>query len=383
MQSFRIGLDTTALPARPVGAGRYIVNLARALATMVDAPYSLTIFAQPHGRALIEAASWPVSNGNVTWEMVGPFGTAHRLVWEQIGLPAAAKRLKLDLLHSPHYTRPFWLPCRSIVTIHDMTFFLMPHLHTKVKRMFFPTMIRYSVHTADGLLAASESTRRDAIRLLGSKAERMKVTPLGVDGGFHPIADSELCTAVRQRYSLPQDFILYVGALEPRKNLSMLLRAFARARQKGLNLPLVLAGRRGWMFEDIFEHIERLGLQKLVILPGYVAQEDLPVVYNLASMFVYPTLYEGFGLPVLEAMACGTPVITTAVSSMPEFVGSAGILLPTGDEDALVEALADLAGDAERRAFLAEAGPRQAAVFTWERTARLTLDAYRDLLEHG
>lgn len=380
MKELHIGLDTTAVPARPVGAGRYIISLARALVRSLPEPFRLHIFAQPHGRELIGEVPDEVSQ-RIYWEMVKPFHPALRLLWEQIGLPLAARRLGLDLLHSPHYTRPLWLPCRSVVTIHDMTFFLMPHLHTLPKRVFFPAMIRFSMKTAHALLAVSESTRRDALETFGPVAERMLVTPLGVDEQFHPIADEARRTAVQARYNLPAAFILYVGAFEPRKNLPMLLHAYAGARQLGLDLPLVLAGRRGWMDEPVFENLSRLNLKEYVLLPGYIAQEDLPVVYNLATMFVYPTLYEGFGLPVLEAMACGAPVITSAVSSLPEFVGQAGILLPPGDEQMLVQALVSLAADEPRRAALSQAAQRQTAAFTWENTAQATIRAYRTLLE--
>jgi len=322
-----------------------------------------------------------VARENLKWEMVGPFGLAQRLLWEQSGLPLLVKKLGLDLLHSPHYTRPLFLKSRSVVTIHDMTFFLMPHLHTLPKRLFFPWMIRYSIDTADALLAVSGSTRIDAVSQFGEKAQRMVVTPLAVDAEFRPITDPVVRAAVRRQYQLPENFIVYVGTLEPRKNLPMLLRSYARARQGGLSLPLVLVGRRGWMDDEIFELLGQLNIENHVHLTGYVDQEDLPVVYNLAMLSVYPTLYEGFGFPALEAMACGTPVITSAVSSLPEVVGDAGVLLPPGDEDALVEALTTLVADDARRKTLSQSGLLRAAQFTWEATARLTMDVYRSVLE--
>lgn len=378
MSMIRIGLDTTAVPAHPVGVGRYIVWLARALAELIKPPYELVLFAQPHTRSLIGE----FENESIHWEMVGPFGVPARLLWEQVGLPQRVKKLDLALLHSPHYTRPLWLSCRSVVTIHDMTFFLMPQMHTRTKRFFFSRMIRYSISAADALLTISHNSLQDAISLFGDPVvAKMAVTTLGVDASFRPIEDQERREVVRRRYQLPEQFIVYVGTLEPRKNLPMLLRAYAQSRKAGVQTPLVLVGRRGWMDSEIFELLDQLELRPYVHLTGYVDKDDLPVVYNLAMLSVYPTLYEGFGLPALEALACGSPLITSAVSSLPEVVGNAGILLPPGNEDALAKELTALVGDHARRKALSQAGPLQAASFTWENTALQTLKVYRKVLE--
>jgi len=372
----RIAIDTTALPPNPVGAGKYIIELVREFSRL-EREFELVIFAQEHGRKLIDS---PNLDG-LEWIMLPDRSPAKRLLWEQTTFPRSLRQAKIDLLHSPHYTRPVFLPCKSIVSFHDLTFFLYPELHTRSKRIFFPMMMRYSARAADLLIASSQSTRQDAIRILHIPPEKIVTVPLGVAPDFRPVHDPEQLQAIREKYHLPEDFILYVGLVEPRKNLPMLIRAYARLLHDGPPRPLVIVGRMGWMYSEVLEQIESLGLKEQVHFTGYVPLEDLPMVYNLAQVFVYPSTYEGFGFPPLEALACGTPVITTRVSSIPEHVGEAGILIPPQDEDALVEALRLTLLHPELRQELSERGPIQAAKFTWRRTAQETLRLYQQVLQ--
>jgi glycosyltransferase involved in cell wall biosynthesis len=374
----RIGIDATALPSRPVGAGNYIIELIRHLERL-EGVEEFVVFAQPHGRDLIDVPARP----GFEWVMIPERSPAQRLVWEQAAFPRLVAKARLDLLHSLHYTRPMRLPCASVVTFHDMTFFLFPHLHTLSKRLYFPQAIRLSARKADALIADSESTRQDAIHLLGISPERIYTVPLGVSPAFRPVREADRLQAVRQRYSLPEHFILYVGLVEPRKNLPMLLRAYQRLLedhrlQDSANaVPLVIVGRFGWGIEQVFELVDALAIKDKVHFSGYIPAEDLPIVYNLADVFVYPSLYEGFGLPPLEAMACGTPVITTAVSSMPEHVGEAGILIPPQDEGALFQALVAVLMDPDLSRQLSKKGPERAALYSWKRTAQETLNVYQ------
>jgi len=374
----RIGIDATALPPKPVGAGNYIIELIRALHAL-DCQHELIVFAQQHGQSLIDVTSRP----GFEWVQVPDLKPAQRLIWEQTGFPQLVSEQRLDLLHSLHYTRPLRLPCRSVVTFHDMTFFLFPQLHTRSKRIFFPWMIRYSARTADALIADSESTRQDAIRILGLAPDQISTVPLGVRPEFGRVQDQALLETVRNRYQLPDHFLLFVGLVEPRKNLPLLLKSYHQVINRGRSIPLAVVGRKGWMYEQVTDLIGELGLTDRIHLTGYIPPEDLPIVYNLADIFIYPSLYEGFGLPPLEAMACGTPVITTAVSSMPEHVGQAGLLVPPGDENALTEAIIRLLNDEELRSRLSILGPQQAAQFTWTRTARETLQVYEQVLNLG
>lgn len=370
----RIGIDATALPPNPVGAGNYIIQLVRTLAAM-DTGHEFVIFAQQQGRELIGELASP----HCHWVVVPDMSPALRLLWEQVQLPALVKNSKVDLLHSLHYTRPVVLPCKSVVTFHDMTFFLFPELHTRVKRLFFPLAIRYSARHADALITISESTRTDAMRILRITPERIFAAPLGISADFRPIDDPALLEQGRQAHHLPDKFILYVGLIEPRKNIPFLLKAYARLLKQA-NLPrLVLVGRQGWMYDQVTQLIEQLKLEGKVQFAGYISPQNLPIVYNLAQIFVYPSTYEGFGFPPLEAMACGIPVITTAISAMLDNVGDAGLLIPPQDELALSSALQTLLDDGSLRNQLSIAGRLRAAEFTWQRTAMETLKVYQQV----
>ncbi len=385
----RIGFDATAVPKRPAGAGNYILQLARALVELETGSLELVIFIQHHGMELLSAGG-PLPNDGRTdfvrrleWVVLPDRHPGLRMAWEQLALPWLVRKYHLDLLHSPHYTMPWLLPTfarkmKFVVTFHDMTFFLFPHLHTRVKRWFFPLAIRLSASRADRLIACSESTRQDAIRLLHLPGKKIASVYLGISPDFHPIDDQKRLEAAQLKYRLPDHFYLYVGTVEPRKNLPLLLESYARTNSRW---PLVIVGQKGWHYEEVFKLVDQLQLQDCVTFTGYVPEADLPVLYNLASIFVYPSLYEGAGLPPLEALACGTPVITTAVSSMPEYTGEAAMLVPPGDLDALAQAMQELSQDPARLAEMARNGPAQAAGFTWKRTAQDTLAIYDESLQ--
>jgi len=371
-QSMRIGIDATALPPQPVGAGNYIVQLVRALARL-ECEDEFVVFAQAGKASLLGVADRP----SFRISAVPDYSPAARLIWEQSALPLFVRRHKIDVFHSLHYTRPLWLPCKSVVTFHDMTFFLFPHLHTRSKRLFFPLVIRASGKLANALIAVSENTRQDAIRLVGIPPEKIFTALLGVDRSFGQIKDRERLSEIREKYSLPERFILYVGLVEPRKNLPVLIRAYRALLEVQRDFDLVVVGRFGWMSEGILGEVAQLGLNERVRFAGYVPREDLPGVYNLSSLFVYPTRYEGFGLPALEAMACGVPVVTTDVSSMPEIVGDAGLLVEPDSEGALIDAMVEVLADPGLSATMAAKGLERAKQFTWERTASETLRVYQ------
>ena len=371
----RIGIDATALPPQPVGAGNYIIQLIRALANL-KINDEFVIFAQQRGHDLISLPE----NDSFAWIILEDRNPGSRLIWEQTLFPRLIRKSGVDLLHSLHYTRPVRLPCASVVTFHDMTFFLYPQLHTRAKRLFFPLAIRASAHQADALTATSESTRQDAIRVLGISPEKITTTQLGVDPAFRPINDAATKRKIAEKFDLPERFILYVGLIEPRKNLPMLINAYKGLIDGGENYKLVLVGRYGWMYEELLRQINNLDLGGMVHFTGYVSQEDLPLVYNLSSLFVYPTIYEGFGLPALEAMACGVPVITTDVSSLPEIVGEAGMLVPVNNVEALHGAMIEVLGDEDLRREMINKGIQRAAKFSWEQTAKLTFQVYQQMM---
>ncbi|MBI5033444.1 MAG: glycosyltransferase family 4 protein [Chloroflexi bacterium] len=364
-----IGIDATALPERLFGAGNYIVNLIAALSRL-DTPNEYVVFVKPFHASLFKTLQRAR-----TIQVALPMRTL-RIAWEQTALPILARQYKLDVLHSPHYSLPLAAPCATVVTFHDMTFFLYPQAHLLYKRIFFRTMIPLAARRATSIIAISESTRQDILRLLKTPSEKVNQVSYGISSQFHLTENCNRLDEARHKYNLPAEFALYVGNLEPRKNLPILLQAFARLVHQGLPHSLVLVGSRGWKDDAVFTTLSELGISDRVHFLGYVTQDELPLIYQASRVFVYPSLYEGFGLPVLEAMACGTPVITSNVSSMPEVAGDAGLLINPNSIDELTVALQRALTDSELRVTLAQKGLKRAQSFSWERTARETLAVY-------
>jgi glycosyltransferase involved in cell wall biosynthesis len=284
---------------------------------------------------------------------------------------------RLDIFHSPDFVLPPVARAVKVLTIHDLSFLRVPECADPRLRWSLGLVVPRSVRRADFLLADSESTRRDLIELLGVPPDRVQVIYGGVDTRFAPVEDSEALRRVRETYAGGRPFILAVGTLEPRKNYPTLIRAFAQARQAA-RLPhaLVIVGRKGWVYEPIFAAVDELSLHDHVLFPGFVPDEELPALYSAADMLVTPSFYEGFGLPALEAMACGTPVIVSDVSSLPEVVGDAGVRIDPRDEAGLAEAMVRVAQDSALRAALRGAGRERAREFTWEGAARELLVVY-------
>jgi glycosyltransferase involved in cell wall biosynthesis len=264
---------------------------------------------------------------------------------------------------------------RSVVSFMDLSFLRYPRAFNRGNRVYLTTMARAAVRRADHLLAISEHTRQDLIHLLGADPARVTVTYCGVDAAFRPLPEPEV-RAYRARRELPDEFILYLGTLEPRKNVPRLLDAYARLRRRGPAPPLVIAGGRGWGHTAVDARLEALGLTDSVRFLGFVPTAELPLCYNAAGVFVYPSLYEGFGLPPLEALACGTPVVASTASSLPEALGDAALLVDPRDSVALADALDVSLNDRALRDRLRAAGPDQARRFSWRRMAEQTLAVY-------
>lgn len=299
-----------------------------------------------------------------------------RILWEQSVAPLEILSRRIRVLHSPAYVAPLAMPCRSVVTVHDLGFILMPQFFPPGNRMYLSTMTRLSVRRADRVIAVSESTKRDVVRILKVPAERVEVVHNAVEPIFRPLPPDAV-RAFREANGLPDRYILYVGTLEPRKQLPILLRAYARARRHGSLPRLVVGGGKGWGYEGIFRLVEELGIGDSVTFPGFLRLGDLPLWYNGASLFAYPSRYEGFGLPVLEAMSCGTPVVTTTASSLPEVAGDAASYVQPGDVDGLAQALTSLLEDDAERADLARRGLDRAAQFSQDSMIRRTVAVYR------
>jgi glycosyltransferase involved in cell wall biosynthesis len=356
---------------RSAGVSQYIAALMRHLP---DACADLELTAYLGAGVGDSFPGWQVRRSAMPGSR--PF---RRILWEQALQPAALRQAGVDLLHAPVNVGPMVRPCRLVATMHDLSFLLYPETFRPLQRLYQRTMARWTARHADRVIAVSQSTRADVVRLFGVAEERVVVVANGVEDSFRPLPPAEV-EAFRRRQGLPERFLLTVATMEPRKNIPRLLEALARVPQAP---PLVLCGGRGWYYDAVYAAVERLGLAGRVHLVGFVSQAELPLWYNAATWFVYPSLYEGFGLPALEALACGAPAIVSRSSSLPEVVGEAAILVDPHDVDALAGALARALQAPDVAARLRQAGPEQARRFTWRRTAAGTAAVYRDVLAGG
>jgi glycosyltransferase involved in cell wall biosynthesis len=366
-----VGYDATTVTGQLSGVGYYTSRL-------------LTSLANGAGRGVVDQLV-VLSNREVSLE-TGPRLTLYegrrfpvRSVWMQLVLPAILRRLRPHVVHYTNYLAPVRAPVPYVVSIHDMSLSLMPELHTLKKRVLTSRLVPVIARGARLVLTPSENTRRDVIRLLRLDPGRVRVIPYAPAPTFRPVAEGRERMRALGLQEAP--YFLYVGTLEPRKNLVRALRAFARVAPALPDHRFVIVGQRGWMYDDVLREASRAELRGRVDLLGYVAEQELPALYSHATAFVYPSLYEGFGLPVVEAMACGTPVLTSRSSSLTEIAEGSALLADPHDEAALAEGLRALATDETLRADLRARGRRQAAAFTWERTGRETAQAYREAYE--
>jgi len=365
-----IAIDATAVPPRPAGAGRYTLSLIHAL-SRVDRQHDYVVYARSHSLPELQglAPAFTVAD-------VGALSRGKRYVWEQTGLPMDLRRRGARLLHSPHHTTPLLCPCPRVVTVHDVTFFLLPQRYPASRRYFFQVATRLSVLRAAAVIVPSHSAASDLDATLHPPAAKVHVTYEGVDAAFQP-ADEATVAALRERYGLPPGYLLSLGTLEPGKNRAVLVEALRRLAAAGRDVHLAVAGQSGWGDDPSLSDATLTGRVHRL---GYVPQADLPALYSGASVFVFPSLHEGFGLPVLEAMACGTPVVTSDRSSLPEVADDAALLVDPTDAAALTTAVASLLDDGVRSSRLRESGIERAKGFSWDACATATLQVYRRVL---
>jgi glycosyltransferase involved in cell wall biosynthesis len=377
----RIGIDISRTLGQPGGVGWFVDRYVRALAT-VDSTNHYTFypffwFCHPREYRDAFRPSHPhfrVHDLNRSFEDL-------RQRWSGQGLTPRELLGPIELLHSPGYTAPYVPGIKLCVTIHDMSFLTHPHFHTEENRQFCMVQSMRAARLADAILCDSQATADDVRRYLHVPLERLFVVPGAAGPEFRRLTDARAIAATLFRLGITENFLLFVGTVEPRKNLATLIEAFARVT-KGTQRPelLVIAGGTGWKNDQVYERVRELRLEAAVRFLGYVTVEDLVVLYNACRAFVYPSLYEGFGLPVLEAMSCGAPVITSGVSSLPEVAGDAALLLDPRDTDALVDAICAVLDDSGLRSGLRTKGLERCRRFSWEQTARLTVEVYRRCL---
>lgn len=379
----RIGLDGKILTLRAGGTGRYAINLTRAMLAEAAAhrpDLEFVVLTGPQtSRAVMEEF-----RGRCEERFLGAKSSVIRSLTL---VPAALRRLGVDVFHGmDHVGIPLvGRSCRYVVTVHDVIPLILPETFTPRHRLVVRLALARVRRKADRVVVPSHAVKRDVVRRVGLPEDRVVVTHEGCEPRFRPVRSGAARRDVAARYGLPPRYVLAVGTLEPRKNLTTLLEAFARLRRDGevdADLRLVLAGARGWLEEPIFATVRSLGLEDAVRFTGFVDDDDLPAVYSGAALFAFPSLYEGFGLPLLEAMACGVPVVTSNISSLPEVAGDAAVLVDPRDEQGLAAAIARLLRDEALRGRLREAGLARARQFSWEATARRTLDAYAAVVRH-
>ncbi len=366
-----IALDARLNAYREGGIAEYTRRLAQSLAQIdSEGAYALIQHARMR-EPMLSAPNWQI------WHAITP--PHHRFERLLFGLEVA--RHRPALLHSPDFIPPRFGARRCVITVHDLTFLRYPHFQTaeslRYYRDNFPSALRQAAH----ILTDAEAIKRELVEDLGISPERITAHPLGVDHArFRPQPESEVAPILAAR-KVPRGCVLFVGTFEPRKNLGGLLEAYALLRQKLSDAPpLVLVGRRGWLYEAFFERAAALQLEAHLIWLENLPPEELPALYNGAGVLVLPSFYEGFGLPLLEAMACGTPTVAARRGSLPEVVGEAGCLVDPEQPEALADAVARVLSDSELRARIRAAGLARAQEFTWHKTAQIALSVYRRVL---
>jgi glycosyltransferase involved in cell wall biosynthesis len=363
----RIGIDARLVYYHKAGIGQYILRLSQALA-QIDNDDEFVLFASRKDSTRI------VTQSNFRRQTLWT-PSHHRFERQALSLELLPH--SLDVLHSPDFIPPQHVRYPTIITVHDLAFLLYPRFMTRESARYYG-QVDIAARQANHVIAVSQSTKRDTIRLLGVPEEKITVIHEAAHPLFTPVTNEEALARTRERYRLPENFILFVSTIEPRKNLPTLLRAFRQLRDKyKTDAVLAIAGNRGWLADEVDHVIDELKLSEIVRFIGGVPNDELVYLYNAARIFVWPTFYEGFGLPPLEAMACGTPVITSNVSSLPEVVGDAAMLINPEDVDGLTVTMWRVLSDEKLQREMRAKGLKRAQTFSWERAARETLAVYR------
>jgi glycosyltransferase involved in cell wall biosynthesis len=382
MSTRRIGIDVTAALTQGGGIGRYTRELVRAVVDL-DSYNHYRLFSARLPKALPVADPLPQQE-NVTHRPAPLTEQWLYRLWYRARLPLPVQWVtgSLDLFHSPDFVLPpvaGGIP--TLLTVHDLSFVHFPETFPQPLVSYLNRVVPWSVARATHVLADSEATRNDLLDVWGVPSDKVSVLYSGVSETFRPVRDVAELTAVRRRYHLDdQPYVLVVGTVQPRKNYEMLIRAFGQIADR-VPHTLAIAGGKGWMEEGMLAEVSRLGLERRVRFLGFVDDADLPVLYSAADLMAMPSLYEGFGLPVLEAMACGTPAIIANSSSLPEVGGAAALQLPPEDTSVWAASLLALLNDGKQRAQMAAAGLQQAGLFSWQGAAAQLIDLYAALLD--
>lgn len=374
---------------RSAGVSQYSRNLLNELGLLTDAARIDSVGANYRFSAFTSAKRFHTSGVEIYRDDLLPFrrgihNPIERILWEQTRLVQHTENLQVDLVHGLVNVLPLRSNVPGVVTVHDLTFLRLPQLFPRAKRMYLTYLCRESASRADRIIAVSQQTADDLISYFDTPAHKIDVVHNGVDERFYPGSQADI-EAFRQHKRLPDRFLLYLGTLEPRKNLELLIKAFADWKAspsiESESIKLVIAGGKGWFYEEIFAAVKELALEEEVFFPGFIPEKELPDWYRAAEVFIYPSQFEGFGLPVLEAMACGVPVICSQTGSLVELVSDAAITVPTEGPKALTEAIEQLTTDTALRNDLRQRGVARASLFSWTQTAEQTIDVYDRVLD--
>ncbi len=380
----RIGIDYSPVAGERTGVGQYAYNLVHALAR-VDKKNSYLLYSIFYYifNADFKKIDIPTAD-NFKIPSINNFFPVKflRYLWSESRSLLVKEYLlgNVDVVHSTTFCAPRFRRKnkRLVVTIYDLTVITHPECHQEENIRHCSHGIKDAVKYADAIIAISEHTKADLMQYFNVPEDMITVTYLAADPMYKPVSEPAILASVKEKYKLPEKFILFVGSLEPRKNIKTLINAYSRLSEKlQKEYSLVIAGASGWLNSDIYKTVKDLSIKERVHFTGYIDKEDISALYSMSTVFVYPSLYEGFGLPILEAMACGTPVITSNTSSMPEVAGEAAVLITPTDVDAMVVSLQKILKDEALRVKMSLAGIEQAKSFTWERCARDTLDVYK------
>ena len=374
----RIGLDGFPLLVPRTGVGHYTFELARALALLAPSDQFELVAPGPFPDSIIENIRLTCPDNLRAFTVEA--NSIHRRRWWAVGLPLYLRKASLDLFHGTNYEVPLWSKRRSVLTIHDLSILLHADTHepdlVRRARRRLPVMAR----SASMIITATESVRREICEHLHVEADRVAVTPFAPRSGFQAMPAKQ-ANQTKERLGIEDEFVLFVGTIEPRKNLLALVRAFDQIlRQTSRRPQLVVVGAEGWLMDELFAFIKQSSISDRLLLTGYLDDDDLRALYSSCTVFVYPSIYEGFGLPPLEAMACGAPVIAGNIATFQETLGSAAQLVEPNDVEAFARSIVEILDDEDRRRALSRRGLEQAAKFSWQRTAKLTLEVYREIL---
>jgi glycosyltransferase involved in cell wall biosynthesis len=375
-----VGIDYTPAYEQGAGIGRYVRELVKALAA-VDKTTAYHLFAA--GAVSVDELPDPPGR-NFTWKptRISPRWLAR--IWHRARIPYPVERFVGDVtvFHATDFVLPpHRAQTRTLLTVHDLSFVLVPETASPRLKQYLDRVVPRSVALADHILADSRATKNDLVNLYGTSPEKITVLLSGVDPRFRPITDQARVNAVRQKYNLGTwPFLFTIGTVQPRKNYGRICEALHELSTEHPDLHLVIAGGKGWLDDPIYATVNRLGLSDRVHFIGFADDEDLPALYSTAATVPYVSLYEGFGLPVLEAMACGTPVVASNVSSIPEVAGDAALLVPPADTHAIADALHKILASPDMQQELISSGLQQASQFTWQRAAQQLKHIYQQLL---